>query len=167
MIGFIKKYIVYRFGIPETITIDKGSVFMGQKMQEFAAETLFKLVTSTHYYAQANGQVEAANKVIIGLIKKIVAKKRKNWHKTLDRILWACRTSPKEETKSTPFRLTFGHDAVLPTNICLQSVRLKRKNEILSKQYWRLMFDGIIDLDEERLTAVDMLIRQKAHVAKT
>ena len=72
-------------------------------MQEFASETGFKLVTSTPYYAQANGQVEAANKVIIGLIKKHVSKKPKNWHKTLDPILWACRTSPKEVTGSTPF----------------------------------------------------------------
>lgn len=29
------------------------------------------------YYAQVNGQVEAANKIIIGLIKKYVAKKPK------------------------------------------------------------------------------------------
>lgn len=90
VIEFIQKYIVYRFGILETITTNQGSVFVGQKMQEFAAETGFKLVTSTPYYAQANDQVEVANKVIIGLIKKHVAKKPKNWHKTLDQILWAC-----------------------------------------------------------------------------
>lgn len=115
VIEFIQKHIVYRFGVPETITTNQGSVFMGQKMQEFVVETEFKLVTSTPYHAQANGQVEATNKVIIGLIKKHVSKKPKNWNKILDQILWACQTSPKEETKSTPFRLTFGHDVVLPT----------------------------------------------------
>lgn len=47
-------------------------------MQEFAGETGFRLVTSTPYYAQANGQVEEANKVIISLIKKHVCKKPKN-----------------------------------------------------------------------------------------
>ncbi|XP_050897813.1 uncharacterized protein LOC127104685 [Lathyrus oleraceus] len=82
---FIKK--IMQFGIPETITTYQGSVFVGQKMQEFAVERGFKLVTSIPYYAQANGQVEAANKVIIGLIKKPVAKKPKNWHKTLDQVL--------------------------------------------------------------------------------
>lgn len=88
-------------------------------MQEFAVETGFRLVTSIPYYAKANGQVEAANKVIISLIRKYVAKKTKNWHKTLDQILWACRTSLKEATNSTPFRLTFGHDTVLPIEIYL------------------------------------------------
>jgi hypothetical protein len=74
VIKFIQKHIIYRFGIPETITTDQGSVFTGRKMQEFATEMGFKLLTSTPYYAQANGQVEAANKVIIGLIKKHVEK---------------------------------------------------------------------------------------------
>ena len=47
MVEFIQKRIIYRFGIPETITTDQGSVFTGQKMQEFAKEMGFKLLTST------------------------------------------------------------------------------------------------------------------------
>src|SRR3954468_1650858 len=60
VIEFIQKHIIYRFGIPESITTDQGSVFTGRKMQDFAKEIGFKLFTSTPYYAQANGQVEAA-----------------------------------------------------------------------------------------------------------
>lgn len=59
-------------------------VFTGQKMQKFAIEVSFKLLTSTPYYAQANGQVEAANKILICLTKKQVGKKPRNWPKTLD-----------------------------------------------------------------------------------
>ncbi|KAK2416116.1 protein NYNRIN [Trifolium repens] len=117
VINIIQNHIIYRFGIPETITSDQGSVFTGRKMQEFAQEIGFKLLTSTPYYAQANGQVEAANKIIINLIKK--TQKPRNWHKTLDQVLWACRNSPKESTSTTPFRLTYGHDAVLPIEIHL------------------------------------------------
>lgn len=130
VIEFIQKHIVYRFGIPETITTNQLSVFVGQKMQEFVGETGFRLVTSTPYYTQANGQVEEDNKLIISLIRKHVSKKPKNWHKTLDQILWACRTPPKEATISTPFRLTFGHDSILPVDICLQFVRVQRYNDL-------------------------------------
>ena len=56
-------------------------------MQEFAYEVGIKLLTSTPYYAQANGQSEVANKAIIGLTKKHVGKKLRNWHKTLDQVL--------------------------------------------------------------------------------
>ena len=80
--------------------------------------------------------------------------------------MWACRTSPKEATNNTPFRLTFGHDVVLPVEICLQSIRVQRQNEIPSDQYWSMMFDETINLDEERMCALNTLLRQKARVAK-
>ncbi|KAK2436930.1 protein NYNRIN [Trifolium repens] len=166
VISFIQNHIIYRFGLPETITTDQGTVFVGQKMQDFANEAGFKLLTSTPYYAQANGQVEAANKIIIGLIKKHIAQKPKNWHNTLNQVLWACRNSPKESTNSTPFRLTYGHDAVLPIEIMVQSIRVQRQMEIPSEHYENLMMDELVDLDEERLQALDVLIRQKERVAK-
>jgi ribonuclease HI len=68
VINFIQNHIIHRFGLPETITTDQGTVFVWRKMQEFAEQAGFKLLTSTPYYAQANGQVKAANKTIIGLI---------------------------------------------------------------------------------------------------
>ena len=68
VIEFIQKYIIHRFGIPETITTDQGFVFTGRKMVMFAKDTGYKLLTSTPYYAQANGQVEAANKGIFSII---------------------------------------------------------------------------------------------------
>lgn len=95
-------------------------------MQEFSFETGIKLLTSTTYYAQVNGQFEAANEIIIGLIKKHVGKNPKNWHKMFDKVLWACQMFPKEATKTTPFRLHYGHEVVLHVEIYLQSTRIKR-----------------------------------------
>ncbi|XP_050890198.1 uncharacterized protein LOC127095564 [Lathyrus oleraceus] len=93
-------------------------------------------------------------------------KKPKNWHKTLDQALWACRTSLKEATNTTPFQLAFGHDAVLPVEIYLQSVRIQRKGEIPSDLYWEMMMNELVDLDEERLHALEVLRRQKERVAR-
>jgi len=81
-------------------------------MVRFANQTCFKLLTSKPYYAQANGQVDGANKNLITLIKKKIKESPKGWHKILDQALWAYRTSGRESTKTTPFRLTFGHDVV-------------------------------------------------------
>lgn len=71
-------------------------------MVDFATKVGFKLLTSTPYYAQANCQVEVANKILIGLIKKHVGQKPRNWHRTLNQVLWACQNSPKESTNTTP-----------------------------------------------------------------
>jgi len=166
VIDFIQKYIIYRFGIPETITTNQGSVFTGQKMVRYDADTGFKLLTATPYYAQANGQVEAANKNIISIIKRKSKRKPKNWHEVLGEALWACRTSLKESTNTTPFRLAFGHDAVLPVEICLESTRIQRQCEIPSNHYWNMMIDELVDLDEERLMALEVLTKQKERVEK-
>ena len=93
-----------------------------------------------------------------------MGKKAKNWHKTLNQNLWACRTSPKKAINATPFRLTYGHDVVLPVKIYLKSTRIKRKNEIPYESYWNMMLDELVDLDEERLNALELLKRQKKRV---
>jgi transposase InsO family protein len=166
VISFIQKHIIYRFGIPETITKDQGSVFTGRKMVKFAENIGFKLLTSAPYYAQANGQVEAANKNIISIVKRKAKGKSQNWHEFLGEALWACRTSPKESTNTTPYRLTFGHDAVLPVEILLQSTRVQRQLEIPTSHYWNMILDELVDLDEERLMALEVLTKQKERIAK-
>jgi len=55
MIDFVKKHIVYRFGIPQTITTDQGSMFTSGEFDEFAIDRRIKVLNSSPYYAQANG----------------------------------------------------------------------------------------------------------------
>ena len=70
MIDFVKEHIVYRFGNPQTITTDQGTMFTSEEFRDFAASMGIKLLNSSPYYAQANGQVEASNQIMIKLIKK-------------------------------------------------------------------------------------------------
>ena len=36
MIEFVKEHLIYRFGIPQTITTDGGSVFISEEFRKFA-----------------------------------------------------------------------------------------------------------------------------------
>jgi len=80
------------------------------------------MITSTPYYAQAKGQVEAINKILISLIKKHIGKKPKTSHEMVNQVLWAYQNSPRKETGITPFRLVYGHDAVLLVKVNLQLI---------------------------------------------
>lgn len=40
-------------------------------------------------------------------------------------------------------------------------MRIQRQNDIPSEYYWDMMFDELVDLDEERLMALETLIRKK------
>jgi len=65
MIDFVKEHIVYRFGIPQTITTDQCTMFTLGEFDEFAIDIGIKVLNSSLYYAQANGQAEASNNGII------------------------------------------------------------------------------------------------------
>jgi transposase InsO family protein len=55
MVEFIKEHIIYRFGIPQTITIDQGTQFTSSEFRKFAESMGIKLLNSSPYYSQANG----------------------------------------------------------------------------------------------------------------
>lgn len=67
IVEMIKKHIVHRFGIPETIVADQGTVFTGGQVKAFAEEYGITIQNSTPYYAQGNGQAEASKKLKINV----------------------------------------------------------------------------------------------------
>ena len=88
-------------------------MFTGEEMRDFANDYNIKLLNSTPHHAQANGQAEASNKILIGILEKILEDNPRDWPRILSETLWAYRTSKKEATGISPFALTYGHDVVL------------------------------------------------------
>jgi hypothetical protein len=82
------------------------------------------LLNSSPYYAQANGQAEASNKVLIKIIKKRIKDRPRRWHEKLSEALWAHRTSRHGAMKVTPFELVYGEEVVLAMEIGLHSLRV-------------------------------------------
>ncbi|XP_057760925.1 uncharacterized protein LOC130981349 [Arachis stenosperma] len=72
-------------------------------------------------------QVESANKIIFLGLKKRLDNKKGAWADELASVLWSYRTTDQSSTKETPFRLTYGLDAVIPVEIGEPSPRLLLK----------------------------------------
>jgi transposase InsO family protein len=113
-VEFVKEHIIYRFGIPQTITTDQGTQFTSSELRDFAESMGIKLVNSSPYYVQANGQAEASNKIMINIIQKKIDQKPKRWHSVLNEALWAYRMAPHGATHASPYELVYGHHAILP-----------------------------------------------------
>nr|KYP42718.1 Pro-Pol polyprotein [Cajanus cajan] len=167
IINFVEDHIITRFRIPQTITTDQSTVFTGRKVAQYAQSRWIKLITSTPYYAQANRQIEAANKLIISLIKKHISKKPRNWHETLVQVLWAYRNSPRDAIKTTPYKLVYGHEGILPIDINLQSIHVQKQDDLPIEDYWNSIYEELISLEEERLVALQNLVQQKERIEKT
>jgi transposase InsO family protein len=99
VINFIKEHVIHRFGIPQTIMTDGGSIFISEEFRKFAADMGIKLIRSSPYYAQANRQVEASNQRLIKLIKRKIDEHPRRWHEVLSEELWAHRISCHGATK--------------------------------------------------------------------
>jgi hypothetical protein len=86
-------------------------------VREFADSYGIKLLNSSPYYAQANGQAESSNKTLVKLIKKKIEDNPRRWHEVLSEALWAHRISRRGATKVTPFELLYGQEAILPIEV--------------------------------------------------
>jgi transposase InsO family protein len=165
VINFIKEHVIHRFGIPQTIMIDGGSVFISEEFRKFATDVGIKLIRSSLYYAQGNGQAEASNQSLIKLIKRKIDEHPRRWHVVLLEVLWAHRISCHGATKTSPYHLVYGQEAVLPWEITAGSRRVEFQNDLTAEEYAALMNDNIKDFTELRLWSLERIKESKAKVA--
>nr|CBG76268.1 OO_Ba0005L10-OO_Ba0081K17.19 [Oryza officinalis] len=165
-IQFVKEYIIYRFGLPQTITTDQGSIFVSDEFVQFADSMDIKLLNSSPYYAQANGQAEASNKTLIKLIKRKINEQPRQWHTTLADSLWAYRMACHGAIQVPPYQLVYGHEVVLPWETNIGSRRIALQDDLTADEYHNLMADELDDLAHIRLRALEKIKRDKDRVAR-
>jgi hypothetical protein len=166
MIDFVKEHIVYWFGIPQTITTNQGSQFTSREFEEYANSLGIKLLNSSLYYAQANGQAKAANKGIIKLIKRKIDENPKWWHTILNETLWAYRMACHGATKVSPYQLVYGHDDVLPWELKTGSRRTSLQDQLSLDDYSAMMKEELKDLTGIRLRALENIEKNKKRIAR-
>ncbi|XP_057723777.1 uncharacterized protein LOC130939705 [Arachis stenosperma] len=91
---FLWRQVITRFGIPESVISDNGTQFTDKKFREFLSGLGIKQTFSFVEHPQSNGQVEAANKVILKGLKKRLKGKKGPWADELASVLWSYRTPP-------------------------------------------------------------------------
>ena len=166
MVDFVKEHIVYRFGIPQTIITNQGTMFSSEEFRDFAASMGIKLYNSSPYYAQANGQAEASNQILIKVIKKKIEEQPRKWYLTLSESLWVYRMAYHGSTKASPYKLVYGHDAVLPQEIQSGLRRVSLQKELTVVDYKSLMIYNLEDLHYHRLRALENIEANKIRIAK-
>jgi len=125
--------IVVRFGVPNRIITDNGTQFTGSEFQGWCDDLGIKICYASVAHPQSNGQVERANGMVLQGVKARVFDRLRpyagKWVKELPSVLWALRTTPSRATGETPFFLTYGSEAVLPTELRFRSPRVQNYSE--------------------------------------
>ncbi|RVW11731.1 Transposon Tf2-11 polyprotein [Vitis vinifera] len=89
--SFIRSHIICRYGVPHELISDRGVHFRAE-VDTLLQEYGIRHHRSSAYRPQTNGAVEAANKNIKRILRKMVETSR-DWSEKLPFALWAYRTS--------------------------------------------------------------------------
>ena len=138
-------------------------MFTSEEFKDFVASMGIKVLNSSPYYAQANGQVEVSNQI---LIKKKIKEEPRKWYLTLNQALWAYMMACHGSIKSSPYELVYGYNVVLPWEIQTGSRRVTLQNDLTAEVYKTLMMDELEDLSCHWLCALENIEANKLRVAR-
>jgi ribonuclease HI len=161
--SFVWKAVICRFGIPRVLISDNGKQFDNGPFREMCNQLNIKNHYSSPRHPQANGQVEVTNRTLLKQIKTRLEGAKGMWVEELPSILWAYRTTVRTPTRETPFKLTFGTEAVIPVEIGLTTFRTTFHREEENEGQLRLNLDL---LDEARGKAAQRIALYQGRMAR-
>ncbi|XP_070035963.1 uncharacterized protein [Nicotiana tomentosiformis] len=108
---------------------------------------------STPYRPKANGAIEAVNKNIKKILRKMIQGSRQ-WHENLPFALLGYRTTARKSVGATPYLLVYGTEAVIPTEVEIPSLQIIVESEIEDTEWVKTRLEQLMLIDEKRLAAV-------------
>jgi len=103
---------IQRFGVPETITSDRGAQFTSALWAALCKLLSIKHSQTTAYHPQSNGLVERFHRRLKDALRARAA--GPDWHAHLPWVLLGIRSAWREDAQYTPAEAVFGSQPVLP-----------------------------------------------------
>ncbi|XP_030942540.1 uncharacterized protein LOC115967558 [Quercus lobata] len=74
-------------------------------------------------HPHANGQIEVTNRTLLKIIKAKLDDAKGAWSEELSSVLWAYKTMARTSIGETPFRLTYGTEAMIPVEVGITNTK--------------------------------------------
>ncbi|XP_019229414.1 PREDICTED: uncharacterized protein K02A2.6-like [Nicotiana attenuata] len=129
VVDFVHSNIICRLSIPKTIITDNATNLNSHLMKEVREQFQIIHRHSTPYRPKANRAVEAANKNIKKILRKMIQGPRQ-WHKKLPFAFLGYRTTARTSVGATPYLLVYGTEAVIPAQAEIPSLRIIVESDI-------------------------------------
>ena len=108
---------ITRYGVPKRLITDRGSQFTSIMFEKLNDLLKIKHRFTTSYHPQTNGVVDRVNREISKSLAILVNQEGLEWTKLLQSVAFAFRTSYHSVLGLSPYKLLFGRDPSLPTDV--------------------------------------------------
>ena len=102
--------IVRLHGVPQSIVSDRDPVFTSSFWSELMRLMGTKLLMSSAFHPQSDGQTEAANRVIVMYLRCFTGDRPRQWLRWLPWAEYIYNTAYQTSLRDTPFRVVYGRD---------------------------------------------------------
>ncbi|XP_070019867.1 uncharacterized protein [Nicotiana sylvestris] len=108
---------------------------------------------STSYRPQMNGALEATNKNIKKILRKMI-ENHKQLHEKLPFTLLGYRTTVHKSTRATPYMLVYGTEAIIPVEVEIPSLRIIQEAKLSDAEWIMSRYEQLDLIDRKRMNAV-------------
>lgn len=103
---------IYRLhGLPKTIVFDRDTTFVSRFWKELFTQMGTKLLHSSAYHPQTDGQTKVVNRCLENYLRAFVFDKPSTWERYLYLAEYSYNTSHHSAIDMSPFKAVYGHDA--------------------------------------------------------
>ena len=110
------KHIMKLHGVPKTIVSDRGTQFVSKFWKSFHKSLGTKLLHSTAYHPQTDGQTERVNQIFEDMLRACVLTSATSWDDCLALAEFSYNNSYQESIKMAPFEVVYGRRCRTPLN---------------------------------------------------
>ena len=108
---------VARFGVPHTVTTDRGAQFESQLWKELLLRLGSIKIRTTAYHPQANGLIERFHRRLKDALRAHANDDAQVWLKQIPLILLTIRTALREDAAVSPAEALYGETLIVPGDI--------------------------------------------------
>jgi hypothetical protein len=111
---FYLDQIVHLRGVPRTIISNRGAQFIARFWKQLQHALGTKLIQSSAYHPQIDGQTERINQILEDMLRAYVLRYDKNWDKCLSLAEFSYNNSYQTSLKMAPFKALYGRQCRTP-----------------------------------------------------
>jgi hypothetical protein len=106
--------IIRLHGVPKTIISDRGTQFVARFWEQLQSSLGIKLIRSSVYHAQTDGQTERINQILEDMLRACIIHYGTNWDKCLAMAKFSYNNSYQSSLQMAPFEALYGQSCRTP-----------------------------------------------------